>query len=324
MIEAMKTMVPNYYGKFACIAGECRHSCCIGWEIDIDDESLARFQRTGGKTGDRLRESILTDAEGAHFLLDKNDRCPFLNKGGLCDLILELGEDHLCQICADHPRFRNFFSDRTEIGLGLCCEVAGQLILRQTAPVRLITLADDGLEEAQTKDEELLLHLRSVLIAAIQDRGLPFEARIEKMLRLADLPSLRFSLPEWAQFLLTLERLDEAWAQRLRALDHAPTAPFPCLPELEIPLEQLAVYLLMRHLPGALEDGDLRGRVAYVALILMLVNALCAVRPEECGKWEAEELVEIARMYSSEIEYSDENLCTILDELHRAFPGMDE
>ena len=29
---------PDFYGKFKCTAEKCRHSCCIGWEIDIDDD----------------------------------------------------------------------------------------------------------------------------------------------------------------------------------------------------------------------------------------------------------------------------------------------
>ena len=31
---------PNYYDKFKCIANRCKHSCCIGWEIDIDEDTM--------------------------------------------------------------------------------------------------------------------------------------------------------------------------------------------------------------------------------------------------------------------------------------------
>ena len=30
----MTVTVPSYYKDFKCIADKCRHSCCIGWEID--------------------------------------------------------------------------------------------------------------------------------------------------------------------------------------------------------------------------------------------------------------------------------------------------
>ena len=32
--------VPTYFNEFACIGGACEDNCCIGWEVDIDDESL--------------------------------------------------------------------------------------------------------------------------------------------------------------------------------------------------------------------------------------------------------------------------------------------
>ena len=28
---------PDYYPEFRCSASACKHNCCIGWEIDIDE-----------------------------------------------------------------------------------------------------------------------------------------------------------------------------------------------------------------------------------------------------------------------------------------------
>ena len=52
--------------------------------------------------------------------------------------ILSCGENVLCNICKDHPRFRNFRSDRTEVGLGLACEEACRLILNYNEPFCLV------------------------------------------------------------------------------------------------------------------------------------------------------------------------------------------
>ena len=42
--------VPDYYETFRCIAGECKDSCCIGWEIDIDEDNLyVLFESAGEK-----------------------------------------------------------------------------------------------------------------------------------------------------------------------------------------------------------------------------------------------------------------------------------
>ena len=311
LARLMKLIAPERYRNFQCITGACRHSCCIGWEIDIDAESLQRFQNVPGALGKRLRENIQQTQDGACFRLQgAEERCPFLNANGLCDLILSLGEDALCQICTDHPRFRNFFSDRTEIGLGLCCEAAGRLLLGDEAPMRLVVLEDDGADEPANSEEQELLHLRSELFALVQNRALPVEQRIEKLL-----PAASIDWADWSCFLLTLERLDDRWADLLKLLPNPPAQPLDSA--LEIPMEQLMCYLLYRHLPGALDDGDFGGRIRFAALIWQLIARLC----RQSGVSGLEDLVELARLYSSEIEYSDENTCAILDHIAQAYEG---
>lgn len=290
----MKLIVPDYYPEFRCIAGDCQHSCCIGWEIDVDEASLKRFSHVEGPLGQRLRENI--DKENGCFRLGDGERCPFLNQEGLCDLIIGLGEDCLCQICADHPRFRNFLSGRTEIGLGLCCEAAAEMILTRQQPMGFITL-EDG-EDAPA--DVPFLTFREKLLAMVQDRRLPMVQRVENMLQACGV-ALPVDYAHWAALLMDLERLDNRWADMLRRLTEPEQ---PVDPRWEIPLEQLMVYLLFRHLAGALEDGNVQGRVAYCALMWHLLRRMLR-----------DDLTELARLYSSEIEYSDENMDALLDEI---------
>ncbi len=307
----MKLIAPERYLDFHCIAGACRHSCCIGWEIDIDPDSLQRFQRMGGAIGQKLKDNIQLTPDGACFCLQgAEERCPFLNSSGLCELILEAGEEALCQICTDHPRFRNFFSDRTEIGLGLCCEAAGRLLLGDTSPMRLIILEDDGAEETFHPEEKKLLQLREELYGIMQDRSIPIEKRIDQLL-----PADSINWTVWADFLLELERLDERWTELLKMLPNEPSKPL--IHTLAIPMEQLMCCLLYRHLPGALEDGDLEGRIRFCALMGHLLIRLC--RLTDCQT--LDQLVELARLYSSEIEYSEENTCAILDRIAQEYEG---
>ena len=56
------------------------------------------------------------------ILLKEDDRCPFLNQDNLCEIYIHLGEQALCEICDQHPRFHEWFGDYKESGLGLCCE----------------------------------------------------------------------------------------------------------------------------------------------------------------------------------------------------------
>ena len=127
----MKIFAPDYYRDFKCSAGDCKHSCCIGWEIDIDSETADYYKSITGEFGKRLAKNIDFTEDGGVFHLCENERCPFLNEKGLCDIILNLGEESISQVCDDHPRFRNFFESRTEIGLGLCCEAVAKLVLEK-------------------------------------------------------------------------------------------------------------------------------------------------------------------------------------------------
>ncbi len=317
----MKRFVPDYYADFACIMGACRHSCCIGWEIDIDEQSLERYRKTGGAIGKRLADNIVSDGESAHFRLTEAQRCPFLNDQGLCDLILDQGEDILCQICDDHPRFRNFYSDREEMGIGLCCEAAGQLILQRKEPARWVVHDDDGAEDELYEDEAEFLQLRDELTAIAQDRQLCVDARIQKILEFCDLQGLDLRFEDRTDFLLTLERLDEDWTKQLKALDCS-SFPLPDAHAGSLALEQLLVYLLWRHLPAALDDDDLRGHIAFSLFIWQLLRDMIAAAAEKFGCFDIETAVELARLCSSEIEYSDENIDAIINKLHIVFPEL--
>lgn len=304
----MKVIIPDYYPDFHCIADRCRHSCCIGWEIDVDPDTREKYRCIPGEFGARLSAAIDDSGDTAHFRLGPNERCPMLNASGLCDLITELGEENLCQICADHPRFRSFFSHRTELGLGLCCEEAARLVLSREKPMALITLEDDGTDEPLDEEEEALLAIRDTLIVTLQERDVPLQERLNEVMALG---GLHIPQADWPEVYRRLERLDPAWDAALDSLAHAASEP----PEhLSTAFENFAVYMLYRHLPGAMEDEDIPGRVAFCMLSTWMLMALCAAKPG-CT---LADCIELARMYSAEIEYSEENIAELLDELWEA------
>ena len=290
----MNIFKPNYYEKFKCIAHRCKHSCCIGWEIDIDDETLAMYQKKDGAFGERIRESI----EEGHFILGKNDRCPFLNNKNLCEIITNMGEDALCQICADHPRFRNFFSDREEIGLGMCCEEAARIIL--TFPDKAEIKGEDYPED----DEKVFFNGREQIFAIVQDREWSLEERIENLCGFYDL-----QLPDkdWQNVFYNLERLDKAWEEKLELLKDRGKDVETLW---DLPFEQILVYFIYRHLSEGFYDGRIKERLLFAILSLRVIKHIFAN-----GEKTMENLIEICRMYSSEVEYSEENIEKLLDEL---------
>lgn len=297
----MTELLPALSGAFHCVAGACRHTCCKGWEIDIDPTTRAKYAAMTGEIGQRLHAAIVDTADGASFRLRADERCPMLNDNGLCDLITACGEGALCQICADHPRYRNEFSTFVEVGFGLCCEAAADLTLHWEAPMTWHTQFGEA-RPTGTAEEETLLAVRSALIAIMQDRTMSIPARLNALCAAVGAPMPTRTTAEWADFLRTLERLDPTWETVLTQLAEQPERVTVADP---IAAEQLVVYLLHRHLPGALLDDDLMGRTLFCAVSGKLFLHLSAILGEN----------EAARMYSSEIEYSEENLCAFLDEL---------
>ena len=279
---------PDFYDDFHCLAAACRHSCCVGWEIDVDEDSLEYYQCIPGELGEDLRRQIALEPS-PHFRLDPDERCPFLRLDGLCRLILELGEDSLCDICALHPRFFNDYPGRTEIGLGLCCEEAARLLTEGEGPLRFLTESDGEGDETPTPR----LRLREKIFALLADDAQPLTARMDSALGLLGQRLPAFDGAAASAFFLTLERMDEAWTALLGKLAPAP--------ELEPRLSQtryarLAAYLVYRHFAAAESETEAARRLQFCFHAVRLVCALEPYSPDAL------------RLFSAEIEYSDENV----------------
>lgn len=282
----MQILVPDYYCEFKCIADKCAHNCCIGWEIDIDEDTLSLYDGIGGEMGERLEKAIdRTDIP--HFILN-NERCPFLNSCGLCDIITELGDGALCDICADHPRYRNYFDDHLEMGLGLCCEEAARLILSKASKTYLCDI-DSG-------EKALLDSQRQKILDILQNREKPFAERLSSLYKFED--------SDYSPLFYSLERLDKEWEDYIALLRGKRDAD---LQEFDTAFEQLAVYFVLRHTAENFEKGLL-----FSLFSVCIVRKICSALKNEKGTLGFAELSEICRMYSSEIEYSDENTDKIL------------
>ena len=283
---------PDFYDNFTCIADKCRHSCCLGWEIDIDDDSLRRFMAVEGEFGEYMRRNIELEPS-PHFVLGKDERCPFLRGDGLCRMILTLGEDSICDICREHPRFYNELPGRLEAGLGLCCEEATRLLLAGTEHLALVTSGEDeGVEDE-------LLSLRDEIYDILRHDELSFSQREKRALELFGMAPLPFDAASLKELYLSLERLDEEWSERLNSL--VPAVLEPRLSSL--PYLRLAEYFIYRHFATAPDEYEAALRLQFAFLSTKLICALDSIFHD----------AESTRLYSSEIEYSDENVEKILD-----------
>lgn len=193
----MKYHKPSFFDQFKCIGSVCTDTCCAGWEIEVDETTAQGYLTEKGAFGDRLRREIGSEP-GEYFFKLKNNRCPFLNKENLCDIFINLGEDRLCDICREHPRFYNWFGDYTEVGLGLCCEEAERLLFSDSKPLTFVeevtqdeeqdysdedeyTDASDLLDD-ESEECEQMLEERKAIFSILQNRKKNIGARLKRLL----------------------------------------------------------------------------------------------------------------------------------------------
>ena len=179
---------PNYYNKFKCTADKCEATCCAGWQIVIDEESLTRYHNEPDIYGDILRERI--DWSEGVFKQDACKRCAFLNPDNLCDMYKHLGEESLCVTCTNYPRHIEEFENLREITLAISCPEVASIILSQNEPVTFYE------EEVESEEEEFedfdpfffsyLEDARAILLSILQNRALSISVRAALILRMAE------------------------------------------------------------------------------------------------------------------------------------------
>lgn len=316
----MQLRVPDYYEAFHCLAGDCPHTCCTGWEVVIDEETAERYQGVSGALGEKLRRNLLQDADGDFCFAPEGGRCPFLEESGLCEIHRTLGEEATSITCQQHPRFTEDYGAFQEVTLSASCPAANALLLGSGTPLQFLTREVPG--EAEEGDPWLpfLLPLRERMLALLWAADRSLHRRLLDVLLLGqaaqdlldqdqaeDLPDLAAAwispaleysqgpglFPEALRFLGTLESLESDWGALLQAAETAIPAA-----QSQGRLERIGAYFLFRYLLKCVNDGDLLGRVELCVLSVLAVERIGAV----CG------LAEALRRFSGEIEHSQENL----------------
>ncbi len=366
--------LPDYFKDFRCIADKCKDSCCIGWEIDIDEETLAYYNEVPGTFGKRLKDNIVENGEDTSFALKKG-RCAFLNEKNLCDICTELGETALCEICLEYPRFTLEYGSIREKCLGLSCEEAGKLIFEKEEPMKIEETViseqfewkeqeeeygcDEGYEAEDLLDNEMseqeycyLEQARDYIIAILQNRAYRIEVRANYMLLFADavqeklnecnfeeiiqvIKQFPFSRMEgieltvdWKErFVLyeqrmkiyeTLELLDKEWDCTMTCMKQVfqSVADYKSLHKAldegyerkETEYEHLLVYYVFRYGMKAVYDSDFLEKIKFSILSFLVIRDMDAVCLNKEGHFTLENRIDMARIYSKEVEHSEDNL----------------
>lgn len=339
----MKLTKPYFYDSFICTASKCSDNCCIGWEIDIDAPAMECFSRAEGEFGERLRSAIHTESGCPTFAMCEGERCALLREDGLCELILNMGEDSLCDICALHPRFFGWYNGIKEAGLGLCCEEVCRLLFSSREPLTFVT---EDIEEPweETCSEELLQQFikvrdriysvlcdRSVSIGkrlsesacycrAVQqslDNGAPLPEEYDTFISNIDSGTVISALLELYR---GMESINAEWDERLSALCSHAEELSAALPDFISAqrdelwrYEHIAVYLCYRHFLGGVFECELISRIGLVCGGVLSVMMLDCLKWMENGTLTEWDRIMNLKLWSKQVEYSEENTEAFFD-----------
>lgn len=293
----MISIYPTIYHAFQCKADQCENTCCQLWTIDIDEPTAERYHSMTGSLGESLRQAITVDDEGSHFIFSKaQPMCPLLNEKGLCKVVLELGEEGLCDTCHMHPRFYKYIEDLELCGVGLSCEASVELLSRQEPmDLLLFTIEDDHNEF--NSEERLTLHNIFELLAFDLDPNL---------FKYTPKPSKQ-SFKELLDLYKQTEPIDENWTAQVNTLssklDQLIASVQTYIQQEDMSLfNKVYQYILYRQI-DMLSDYSLESILAYAkdgTDYILIASALDGQPLKQVARW------------SQQIEYDEDNVELLL------------
>ena len=283
----MLSIFPKFYKNFLCKADKCKHSCCKGWEIDIDEETAGKYLAMTGELGAEIRQNIGKNEDSYFFKLTEDERCPFLQKNGLCKIILNIGEENICEICTMHPRFFTMLDDVELCGVGLSCEKTCELLLGDEKD--LVFYIEDTEEELSFSEVLAVIGLN--LPNEMQEFSLAVNAEnINKVL----------------EIMAKTEPIDENWSKELSIMQDMDNVELKAKEYLENSdkniLNKIYKYILYRQLER-LVDIDIEALINYAQYSIPFIILHTMI---------SKELGESVRRWSEQIEYDTDNVDLIL------------
>lgn len=308
----MKLKYPSFYEKFQCIGSRCKQSCCIGWELEVDSETFNYYKSVPGKFGDRLRNELKNVSnEGSEyysFTLPVDGRCPFLNSDNLCDIVLNLGEEALCDICTTYPRYSFSYNDILEQSLTISCEEACRLLIDENDNEFVIEDSNFEYEydEEDFVNEDALSEFNSTqktLFDLLNNKELSFDKKLNQILNGTDYRELS-SKEERLRILSLLDPLNKEWADYMDKLlknENIVNSDWN-----NQAYSKLLTYFLFRYMPRGLFDEDFESKIRFCLFCIFCIKDL-----EEITK----DVKKAASLFSREVEHSEDNIYCILEEL---------
>ena len=301
---------PSYYKKFKCIANECPDSCCKDWDVVVDEESESFYNSVHTPFGEKIRSLTITDNDGDRIFVSQNGKCPFWNKDMLCDIYINLGEEHLCETCKNFPRITQDYTDFVEHTLSLACPEGARLILEEENDYSEF---DNFIYNESDKLMDFLLKARAKTSKIFKDRKLSFAQRLKEALRYNK--DIQNSLDEIFEsesvsdlsyifeFHNKLEIMSNEWKEILAsASKNEPDT------NHDVEFERLALYYIYRYYLNAIDSYNVLSTIKRIACAYIVLSR-CELE-RDCTR--------LMQLYSKEVEHSYENSEMLEDEFYFA------
>lgn len=273
----MKIVKPIFYKDFKCIAGACPDSCCQGWEVDADEESLEYYKALDPALEIKQRIDRVLDRDefdNVIFTLAPKKRCPFLNDENLCDMHIAIGGEHTPVTCRNFPRFIYDFGGTREIGISYSCPVASDMMYNLGEHLSFEEEFTDEMPSLNDIDAQTyftLLNARKKAYAIVQNDDKPLNVRLAELLDFGveiqnQLGKYNEGDDEISFFdvFKNPELINPEWAERVNN---------PNVKNIETSFanENIASYFIYKYMLQAVYDLDVLSKIK-MAVVGVLVN----------------------------------------------------
>ena len=226
----------------------------------------------------------------------------------LCDIYINLGEEHLCETCKNFPRITQDYTDFVEHTLSLACPEGARLILEEENDYSEF---DNFIYNESDKLMDFLLKARAKTSKIFKDRKLSFAQRLKEALRYnRDIQNSldEISEPESVSDLSyifelhnKLEIMSNEWKEILAsASKNEPDT------NHDVEFERLALYYIYRYYLNAIDSYNVLSTIKRIACAYIVLSR-CELE-RDCTR--------LMQLYSKEVEHSYENSEMLEDEFY--------
>ncbi len=333
------------FDSFKCIADKCPKSCCIGWQIMIDENSLNKYKNTDGEFSTRIQSSV--NFKDSSFK-QHNTRCSMLNENGLCDLQSTLGEGYLCDTCRLYPRHTEEFLDLREYSLSLSCPEVVRMILEPEYDFSFAESENEACDNPEDFEDfdflifDKLEYARDKILEVASDKSIPLVDRMAFIANAAYELQLLYDDGEifamddvkydgtnshsnttqgfdyclkTLDVLIGMEALETSWTdsiietKKYWAMHQTDskewTAAMYPASELEFIFEKIFKSLLFTYFCGAIYDGQIYARAMIAVQSARYIMMIYSATGDD--------LASTIYLYSREVEHSDININKLIE-----------